>query len=218
MKIQHESKFNDVKIKQINKPQIEISESIDLGSKVFKYTTSKEFKFELEDGKRRQFGVMYEIIDMNEASGGAEFKNYPYVVTASIMVDKPNKRFYEGQDKPDRINLLIDCHEYMGGVPVDHILLNEIGDANEIFEQFKINEAMLVSTNPDFGTYAAQYGKDSEFNYLQFKTIESAEKFIELLIKRSPTLATIIGFILDRPINMVGDTGWNTLNEMIKNK
>lgn len=202
-----QTKVNNILTKQ---PKLTEAET-DWGSRLFKYVTSKQFTFSLDDNKSRQFGVLFEILDMKDATGEPEYKDTPYLVGAYIMADKCDKRFYEGTGKADWFGTIIDCNQYMGGVPVDHILTEELGNANELFTQFNATEAVLATASENFGTYAAQHGKGEEFNYLKFRTIEAAERFVELLKARTPLLSNIIEMILDRPINMAGDTGYSVL-------
>lgn len=196
----------------------------------FTYVSSKNMTFTLDDDKQRTFGVLFETVDMYDATGDAEFKNYPFVVSASLMVNKLHPSFFEGEGKPDAIGLMLDCNGYMGGVCVDHVLTHEISCATEaesepdasnfekLANQFKVNEACVKTNKHDFGTIAAQYGRGTEFSYLQFKTEAAARKYVSLLTERVPALSMLIGFILDRPLNMVGDSGWKTFETQVKGR
>lgn len=197
---------------------------LDLDTSIFLYQTDKNWTFSLEDGKSRQFGISYEILDMKDATGEPEFKDYKYVVSASIMAHKVHKSFDEsGNDKPDLFSLRWDCERYMGGIPIDHILQsvtrgdesNEDGFKN-IVDQFTPFEAKIVTNEAQFGTYAAQNGRGAEHSYLQFKTIEAAKKYIQILATRAPIMQALIGQTLDRPINMMGDDGWSVITKQVK--
>jgi hypothetical protein len=205
--------------------KVEISENLI-------YVTDKSFQFGLDDDKQRQFGILFEIVNMDDATGEPEFEQYPYIVSAGIIADKCHKSFNEPDNaKPSKESLIFDTNGYMGTIPVDHILTHAIKSGSEastsskqsnfdlVADQFKLNEATIITSKHDYGTIAAQQGKGTEHQYLQFKTEESAQKFIDYLIKhRISALSMMIGFILDRPINMMGNDGWSVLTDMVKGK
>jgi hypothetical protein len=52
-----------------------------------------------------------------------------------------------------------------------------------------------------------------------FKTYEDAEKFLQqVVVPRLRGLIGLIGFTLDQPLNMIGTTGWDFLEQMVKGK
>lgn len=197
------------------------------------YVTKKSFELVLNDDKNLQFGIVFQTVDMWNATGDPEFKEYPFTVSASIVMDKCHRSFDEsGMARPSKLSLLSDAMQYMGGIPIDHILTHDIIFSNEvrnkgykghqanfqtIVNQFNPNEAMVKSYTANFGTVAAQYGSGSMFNYMQFKDEAAALKFVNYLIDhRINSLSMMIGFILDRPINLAGITGWDMVNNMVK--
>ena len=179
------------------------------------YVTSKSFQFELDDEKRRQFGIVFETLDMYEATGEEEFKDYPYLVSIGIVADKPHKSFDESGGNPCQISLLSDCLGYMGSISVDHVLVNgtksnaEKGENG--FEAMASNFTVLEAT---VKTYKSIFERDEK--YLSFKTEEAAQKFIDLVILHRISALGLIGFILDRPINRIGDIGWKQIETMVK--
>ncbi len=195
------------------------------------YVTDKSFRFSLEDDRDRKFGILFEILDMYEATGEKEYKQYPFLVSASIMADKCHKSFGESDRdfKPTKLDLIYDTNSYMGGVPVDHVLTHAIRSHSEGFndleesnfklvaKQFSALEAKVVTQKQDFGTIAAQKGREHEHSWLQFKTFEAAEKFMKYLIEnRVSAMSMLIGFTLDKPINMMGETGWSVMSHQVK--
>lgn len=192
------------------------------------YVTDKNFTIQI-DGDEEQFGIAFETINMLDATGEPEFKKYPFLVSAYIVADKCHKSFYEGEGKADKLGCLSDALSYMGGVPVDHILTHSIRSGAEasnsldesnfelLAKQFNSLEAKIVSSKQDYGTIAAQNGKNHEHQWLQFRTEEAAEKFIDLIIKnRLSAISMLVGFVLDKPLNMAGDDGWSHMEKMIK--
>ena len=182
------------------------------------YYTEPSFNFSLDDDKQRRFGLHVEVLNMLDATGEIEFESAPYIVSVSIVADKPHKSFDESNDgKTSKLALIEDCISYMGGVPVDHVLQDAVnGGFDEIKKQFTLDEAVLIKEKMTFGTIAAQKGKDAEYQYLRFKTEDAANKYVQLLLKRASALTMMIGFILDRPVNMMGETGWSVIEKQVK--
>lgn len=189
------------------------------------YATSPSFRFGLDDEKQRQFGLYVEILDMFDATGESEFEDYPFVAEISIVADKPHKSFAE-TDRKDKLNLLYDCHSYMGGVPITHTLTDGIKSSIEqgednfdcVAKQFTALEAKVIEKLNSFGTVAAQRGKVKS-KYLQFKTEDAAKKYVQYLLdNRAQALSLMIGFILDKPINLMGDSGWSVISRQVKGK
>lgn len=198
----------------------------DLDTEVWLYQTHRDWTFSLDDDKSRQFGIAYEILNMSEATGDPEFKEYPWIVSASLVAHKVHNSFNEADPgyKPDLNSLRWDCLRYMGGVPVDHILANlvKIGDEGQgnafelLAKQFNVFQATVKTVKSQFGTYAAQNGQGAQHSYLQFRTVDDAECFVKMLSKRAQIMQTMIGFTLDKPINLMGETGWQTMAKQVK--
>lgn len=172
-----------------------------------------------DDEKQVNLGLMVEILDIVGATGEGD-ENYPYVVSFGLMTSRPHESFYEGQagDEVTQEALLYDCNGYMGSVPVDHILVNAVNAGlDEVKKLFTIDEAKVVTKKPRFGTVAAQHGPGATFSYLMFANEEAAQKYVDFIIEnRAQALTMMIGFILDRPINMIGDTGWSSIETMVE--
>lgn len=175
----------------------------------------------LSDQDNVELALHCEIVDMDGATGEPEYKEYPYVVSVSIVAAYPHHSFNElmGEDKPDQLSLIEDCMSYMGGVPVDHKLLDMDKDNKDITGNLKAKEACLVTKACDYGTVAAQNGKGTEITYPQFKTEEAAQKWIKELVKLyGDCLMSFVGFTLDQPINMIGDTGWGVIENQVSGR
>ena len=179
------------------------------------YVTSKSFHFELDDEKPRQFGIVFETLDMYEATGEEEFKDYPYVVSIGIVADKPHKSFDESGGNPCQVSLLGDCLGYMGSISVDHVLVNgtksNAENGENGFEAMASNFTVLEAT---IKTYKSIFEQDEP--YLSFKTEEAAQKFIDLVILHRLSVLMLVGFILDQPVNRIGETGWGQITTMVK--
>jgi hypothetical protein len=179
---------------------------------------NKEWMCELDD-KEVELALHCEISDMFEATGEKEFKEYPYLVSVSIIAANPHESFNELDEKykPDKFSLIEDCVSYMGGVPVDHKLIETDKLNHDITSKLIAKDAMLVKTTHDFGTVAAQKGRGTVTVYPQFSTEEAAKEWTKELIRLyGNTLMGLVGFVLDAPINMVGDTGWRVVEKQVK--
>jgi len=156
--------------------------------------TDKNWTFSL-DGKDYQFGVMFEVIELPED------KDYRFVTNPSICSNDVHRSFDESDDgDAGKLALLLDCFSYMGGVGIDHILnnMNEEKDLKELKALFKKDEAIITE------------------DFLAFKDNQTPKRLIDFLIKeRCQVLGVMIGFILDQPINRMGDNGWSQMKKQI---
>jgi hypothetical protein len=190
------------------------------------YVTDKSFNCGI-GGKNYKFGVIFETLDTRDFDDKAD-EDYPFIVECGIIADKPHKNFDETEDsKPNKASLLYDCNSYMGAIPISHILQDAIKSGTEnqdlsnfdnFVAQFTAFEVKVCETEVTSGTIAAQKGKTTH-KYLAFKNEKTAEKYIDYIIKnRLSALTIMIGFILDAPINLIGETGWSMFNHMVTGK
>ncbi len=182
---------------------------------------NKDWICQLEDSEKDvPLSLLIDITDMQEVTGEEGFEDYPFVMSLSIIAANPNKSLYEGEGKADRLGTIYDCNSYYGGVPVDHKFLNIDSTNKNLMLDLKAKQAKLVTINPKFGTYAAQNGQGSSFTYPQFKTHDDALAFAKSLIDSygNIVMGMLIGFTLDAPINMIGDTGWKTIQNHVNGK
>lgn len=175
---------------------------------------SKHWSCEIDE--RIPLAYHIEVLNMDDATGEPEYKQYPFVVSISIIAAKPSKKFYEGDGKADRYSTIYDCVSYMGGVPVDHKFLDTDKLNKNITEELKAKQAKLVTYKANFGTLAAQRGAGAEITYPQFKDHDVALAWAkELVSSYGDMLMTLVGFTLDQPINMAGDNGWSTIEHQV---
>lgn len=185
------------------------------------FATSKNWKVGLSDALDEPLdipvGLYCSAINMYEATGEKEFKQYPYYIEIEIMAAKPHKSFYEGEGTPDALSLIEDTHSYMGGVPVTHQFISTDGLNKKLMDNLKSKDAKIRTETPTFGTVAAQRGRGAEFSYPVFKTAEAAEKFLKDLVRSygDVIMGMMVGFILDGPINMIGETGWSVIEHQV---
>lgn len=173
------------------------------------------------DQVEHKFAVHFKAVDMYDATGEKEFEEFPIVVEATLVAANPHASFLDGE--PDTFEGRIEAAmNYMGGVPITHILQSTVvgaegqgQDWDAIVKAFNPKEAMLKRETHRHGTWAAQNG-NKPFEYLRFANIEAAERFVKMLAQRSAILGIMVGFILDQPINLIGDSGWSMIEHMIK--
>lgn len=161
--------------------------------------SNKSWVLGLDDEIERKFCIVFEKLDMNDITEEGD-KLYPYYVSCSIMLDKEDSK-------------LEDTIGYCGGVPIDDYIIHKIRGSDEISGEawdslkkaFTVGEAKVCRSWND------------KFDYLQFKDEDTCDKYISYLAEyRLGALSLMIGFILDRPINRVGDAGWSNIKAQLE--
>lgn len=176
----------------------------------------------LEDNEELPLGFYLEVTDMYEATGEEEFKQYPFLFSISILPVNCDIEYSKDAGLSDEElegvdhAYLSDVYSYMGGVPVDHKFLSTDRLNKDLMNQLKIGQAMLVTSNPEYGTVAAQEGPGAELIYPRFKDEDDCQNFAESLIEAyGDALMMMIGFTLDAPINMAGHDGWSVIKSAV---
>lgn len=206
-------------------PRAKLQTLYDGSDRTLLYATDPSWVFGLDDGKERQFGVLFEILDMYDATGEEEFETYPWVVEASIVADKPSAKYkqerYGGwEGMKGRAALIEAAYQYGGGVPITHTIATEISGPEgkglrPLLKGISAEEYEIFETTPHFGTVAAQRGPGVRVELIRFAEEDAARKYVENMMGRLDALGMMIGFLLDRPINMVGDTGWSVMERWV---
>lgn len=172
-----------------------------------------------------QLALYLDITDMLEATGEKEFEDWPLNMEISLVVARPGPLWLEkalgsgsGADSGEisEEQALEESYRYGGGIPVTHILLDEISGGESNTTKFSRDEVKWVTKPVTHGTIAAQRGKGYKFRYPMFREDDVALRFAEELLKRADGLFGMVGFHLDRPVNMVGDDGWSMIAEQSK--
>lgn len=157
-----------------------------------------------------RFGVLFETADSFGYSEHPDLE-YRYSVAAYVVAHVPHRSLCE-PESTDRQSMIFDAFQYAGGVPIDHLVWQ---DTDTIAALFTARQAKIKKTKSLYGTYAAQYGVGSEVSVFSLSDAEQADRFVQYGIKRLPTIVTDIGAILDRPVNLVGDSGWSVIKTLI---
>jgi hypothetical protein len=169
------------------------------------------WKCGLEDDMDTELSLYVEIIDMAEATGEAEFENAPFIVSVEIVAANPHRDFYEGDGEPSRMGLLSDTKSYVGGVPIDHRLIETDRINLNLTNKLRAKDAVIVRERRD-----SQNGRGAELVYPRFTSAEAAEKWVKKLIQSyGNVLMTMVGFTLDQPINLMGEDGWSIIRKHV---
>lgn len=177
------------------------------------YLTDESFKLQLSDGKDRQFGVAFRVLDMYDATGEDEFKKYPFAVEVDIVLDNPHKSFFEEDIKdPDKYMIIESCMSYMGGVPITHLLEQRVYTNDS-----KGFGGLCKNVDKDECKIKSRKDAQGEHKYIMFKTYEAAVKYLTNMVNdRCGVLSIMIGFILDKPVNLIGETGWSVIEHQVR--
>lgn len=183
------------------------------------FITNKNWKCQLDE-KDIQLGYYIQVTNMLDATGEKEFEQYPYLFSIGILPKNCHRSFSIDAGLEDseakEYSYLGDVNNYMGSVPADHVLLNTDSINKKLLDSLTIKDACLITTKPSHGTVAAQQGPGAEFTYPQFKDEDSCMSFAKQLVEAyGSTHMCLIGFLLDKPINMVGDTGWGIIETAV---
>jgi len=171
------------------------------------------------DYNGNELALHVEVIDMLQATGEDEFEDgYSIVANIGVVALRPHKSFNKSENNnPDNLSLIYDTVSYIGSVPVDDKLQNL--DDNKTMLKLKILDAKLKTHVADFGTVAARYGKGEKFTHPMFKEFSPALRYVKTLIKKHANeMFSNIDDILNEPINMFGNCGYETINKMIEGK
>lgn len=145
-------------------------------------------------------------IDMDEATGEDEYKDYPVIVEFGILNKNCHKSIslYTERDYSGKYSNVQDVMSYCGFVSITtNILSTDILNKN-FQNELKIKDACMKS-------YKCRFSGETK-QYPAFKTHEAANEFAEKLVyEYGNTLMALVGFALDRPVNLVGETGWRTI-------
>lgn len=178
--------------------------------------TSPSFQCGLgdDDEGHEQLAVLFEIVPETDDDGEPTERS---IMEASLVL--------RGKDTMETL----ERHGYAGGVPITHVLMYEVkavgngvgswqataaiddqSHLQRLFEKAGVEAKIRIIRN-NFGTVAAQRGRGARMAFPAFKSDDDAEKFCRSLAPNVGTIMGLIGFLLDRPVNMMGSSGWKTL-------
>lgn len=146
--------------------------------------------------------LVVEVTNMYDATGDDDYKDYPIVFTIGMI----NKNIHESIDCDSEDRTLEDIISYYGmNMYLDDVIYNMDTANKKIRDGLTINKASISS-------YENRFNGDQQ-EFLKFKNEDDAFKFAEKLVKEyGDVIMCLIGFYLDRPVNLVGNTGWEQTN------
>jgi hypothetical protein len=174
------------------------------------YVQNNEWTCILDTTKKSKtvkLGLVVEAIDMREIDSEHDNEPYPVMLECSIVVDAKSlskrylKRVHDNDGNESREAWQIDSYMYSGGVPVD-------------MEGITSNAKSNVDN--ELRTWFNQ--RRGEFKTRQFRTIEDALEYARNVYAHNAiTLFGLVGFYLDKTVNLVGTTGWDIIGLQAQN-
>jgi hypothetical protein len=186
------------------------------------YATKPQWNFEDEDGKQVQLALILEIMDLRELGIDEDEDDvqFPFLFEISVVVAYPGPKWISAVERSTDANvtetpdmILINSFQYGSGVPVTHVLLHEM---KHIDISPNVDEIMWKTKRHDHGTIAAQYGRGHRMALPQFEDDYSALEYAKALLPRAREMFALGTAYLGLPINLNGDTGWDTVAEQAR--
>lgn len=154
------------------------------------------------DGKTIPIGVVAEIMDLREIDSKYDDEPYPIIIEFSIVSLKLHKDYIKELNIEESLRnnknyLIYESYRYSGGVPIN-------------IESVKSNKEDFSGIDSEIRTQKHRlYG---EIKVRNFRNYESAERFIkQVATERVVSVFSLCGFYLDRPVNLVGNMGWDII-------
>ena len=174
------------------------------------YIDDPSFTCELDDGKKVYLGLMCEAFDLREIDDRHDDDPYPVVVETQVVVAPRSldssylKVANEGEGldlNNDEIKVYVS-YRYSGGVPVNMESIKGSVKSTVDSEVRTINHRL-------YGEMKTRY----------FRTIEDALAYARKVYAHNcKALFGLIGFYLDRTLNLAGTTGWDIIQLQALNK
>jgi len=161
-----------------------------------------------DDGKKIYLGLICEALDLRELDERYDNDPYPVILLTQIVVapkslhpkflERANDEHYDLNN--DGIKILV-TYQYAGGVPVN-------------MESIKGS----VKSKVDSETRTTiRFGQEEKIRY--FRSIEDALEYAKTVYKHnSRALFGLVGFYLDKTLNLAGTTGWDIILLQAKNR
>jgi len=162
-----------------------------------------------------KLGVIFQVMDLNEILEPYEHE-YRFCIETQIVVLNPISNEFlaraascygdeisiEDMDMETKVRTIFD---YAGGIPV--FIDSVSGAGNKAHESDFAEQKCAWFTGP--------WGN----KYIRFRDEETALAWLkEVYAPNMRAIFGLIGFTLDRPINRIGTTGWNVVEQWTRNK
>ena len=175
------------------------------------YIDDPSFTCELDDNRKVYLGLVCEAIDMREIDERYDEDPYPVVLETQVVVaprslsneflERAKESVYDYEIENDGIKVYT-AYAYAGGVPVN-------------MESIKGS----VKSNVDSEVRTINHRLYGEIKTRHFRSIEDALTYAkEVYAHNCKALFGLIGFYLDRTLNLAGTTGWDIIQLQALNK
>jgi len=178
---------------------------IDFGYQTLDQYYDKNWKCEV-DGHKVSLSLVSETIDMYEATGEGQEKGYNIMPSIGVINLNVHRSLSEdvNDDHDGDYSYLEDVLNYCGFVDLSEVFLNIDKDNDNLMNKLTIKEAT-------FDNYQCRFTGETKI-YPKFKDQGAARQFSYTLIERYGNVVMgLIGFYLDKPVNLIGETGWKTI-------
>ena len=192
------------------------------------YASDSNWYCGLENNERVQLGVYGCVI--NTAEYGAENapEGFPFLCQFNIVAHDPainddalrsvgadRDYFVPYENDPEaQAEVMREMLQEYGGanVPVDDLLVHGIHKPGE-------NALMALLEGLKYKLVENTHWATGERREIPwFDSWEDAETFVKRALERADTLMALVGFTLDRPVNMIGADGWSIIRSQVEGK
>ena len=159
------------------------------------------------DGKKINLALVCETFNLDDIEHGHENDVFPVVMECSVMPHPKHiaKSYKESAKNSSGGSTIFDIFDYGGGIPVSDILEGIKSSA-----QSSIDNELRTQKHATFG---------NKIKVRHFKDEEDAVQFAkDVYSNNADALFMLIGFTLDKPINRIGKTGWDRIDEFVTGK
>lgn len=142
-----------------------------------------------------------EIIDMREYDNAYDNSDYPFMVHLNITAKEFHKTYKEkalNGLQPNEISemgIYEECVRYGGGVPLSMVGISGGGE--------------------DWSGISSKIAENNRGDeWREFADYDSCKKYImQVIAKQVPAVFMMIGFTLDKQVNMIGNSGWDIISD-----
>lgn len=164
-----------------------------------------------------QLAILVILYDSREIDENPDTR-YPFSMEIDVLPAYPGPVYMlevgtSMEETGDPGERLYSAERYSGAVPVLDVLL-ELASDDPAIDSISARKMAWVASEATSGTVAARRGEGAVFEYPKFRDVKTALEFANSLLKHSPGLFEKIEDVLAEPVNMKGDTGWETVFKM----
>ena len=159
----------------------------------------EQFTCILDDDTKVKLGIIAEQINWREYE--AKYDKYEYYI---------GLQFFIIPLEPIHPEVLKEALKCVGFDPED-----DLSEEAKIYAVYRYAGG-VPCTVTIINTIEQNFGELDREGF-EFKSWEDADKVVELAAKIAPAMSALIGFILDQPVNRIGNTGWEIIEHIVEN-